>query len=217
MAGIAAGLIILATPRFCAALAAIPGDPILDRIALNEPVSIAELTIAEASRHRMLHFVESAKAWSDLSIIHLARWTSFESGSSQGEILLSRSLDEAEMSVQLEPANGFSTARCAYLLVLKGEKLDKAATLLSRSLNDAPRDPRLSYMRIWLATALREKFSQFEHGALNAEIVEAYRRQPWDLIRLAKQAGIAPIIDRALEDNQAEQSAFRANLAGIQG
>ena len=215
-----AGLVFLAgavllvggVPRTIAALAMLPGGPVLSEIQNLRPVGRDDLEILIASQRRGLRFGESGRKWTDLGLAQLL--LAREQGVPGGIKLemVSPAIVSLKTGVALAPANPFAWTRLAYAHSLTMGPSSTMASALRMAMLTARYEPRLLFIRLELCLRSWSFFRTDDHELVFQQVRLAWRKNRKQLVALAVKTGQVNVVRAALLGSRKDLSAFEKRL-----
>ena len=195
---LAVTLLSQAVPRTLAALASMPGDPVLSRIQTGQPVDNEALEALIDSRRRALDWIESGRLYTDLGLAQLMLAQARDGGGTFEEPLLTEAIGSLRKGLALAPARPHAWTRLAYAELAAGRPLEQVARALEMALITAPYEPRLLFPRLELCLLAWPGLSEQTVKRAHEQIRIAWTRDPNRLVALAHSSGRANIVRSAL-------------------
>ena len=174
-------LLVGGVPRTIAALATLPGGPVLHEIQSLRPAGRDDLEILIASQRRGLRFGESGRKWTDLGLAQLL--LAREQGVSGGITveMVSPAIASLKTGLALAPANPFAWTRLAYAQSLITGPSRSVASSLRMALLTARYEPRLLFIRLELCL---RSWSFFNRSAWpGGKTASGWWTWPWRRVR----------------------------------
>ena len=173
-----AGAVLLGTavPRTIAAIAMIPGKPVLREIQNLRAVPRDRLGILIAAQRRGLRFGESGRKWTDLGLAQLllARGDGMQGG--VGKEMLFQAIASLRTGLALAPANPFVWTRLAYAQSLMTGPSPSVASALRMAMLTARYEPRLLFIRLELCLRSWPYFRTDDHELVFQQVRLAWRK-----------------------------------------
>ncbi|MBL6952719.1 MAG: hypothetical protein ISR50_08800 [Alphaproteobacteria bacterium] len=211
--GLGLALLWLATPRTMAAFLSLPGDPVLQAMQTDGPVTSDDLRGFIASRENALAWIDAGRTWTDLSLgyLRLAGQTGDDGTSASNYLEISAKALKTGLSKA--PANPYAWARLSYLdLRLEGAGRD-AKNSLNLSLFTGPYERLLAESRIEYALAVWYELTVTQQALVHDQIVFLDRFDRRRLLGIIRQNRNAKVIAlTALAPYPERQAAVRAAL-----
>ncbi len=215
-----AGLVFLAgavllvggVPRTIAALAMLPGGPVLSEIQNLRPVGRDDLEILIASQRRGLRFGESGRKRTDLGLAQLLLARE-QAGLGGIKIeMVSQAIASLKTGLALAPANPFAWTRLAYAQSLMTGPSPSVASALRMALLTARYEPRLLFIRLELCLRSWSYFKPEDRELVFQQVRLAWRKNGKRLVELAVKMGQVNVVRAALLRSRKDLSAFEKRL-----
>ena len=205
-------LLVGAVPRTIAALAMLPGGPVLREIQNLRPVGRDDLEILIASQRRGLRFGESGRKWTDLGLAQLllAREQGVRGGIKIE--MVSQAIASLETGLAPAPANPFAWTRLAYAHSLMTGPSPSVASALHMALLTARYEPRLLFIRLELCLGSWSFFRTDNHELVFQQVRLAWRKNGKRLVDMAVKTGQVNVVRAALLRSRKDLSAFEKRL-----
>ncbi len=209
---VGAVLLVGGVPRTIAALAMLPGGPVLSEIQNLRPVGRDDLEILIASQRRGLRFGESGRKWTDLGLAQLllAREQGVRGGIKVE--MVSQAIASLKTGLALAPANPFAWTRLAYAQSLMTGPSPSVASALRMALLTARYEPRLLFIRLELCLRSWSYFRTGDHELVFQQVRLAWRRSHKRLVDVAVKTGQVNVVRAALLRSRKDLSAFEKRL-----
>lgn len=195
---LAMALLAQAVPRTLAALASLPGDPVLTRIQSGLSVDSAALEALIDSRRRALDWVQSGRLYTDLGLAQLMLAQARGGGDDFERTLLAEAIESLRKGLALAPARPHAWTRLAYAELAAGKPLESVARALEMALITAPYEPGLLFPRLELCLLVWPALSEQTSKRAYEQIRIAWTRDPNRLVGLARSSGRVNIVRSAL-------------------
>ncbi len=215
-----AGLVFLAgavllvggVPRTIAALAVLPGGPVLREIQNLRPVGRDDLEILVASQRRGLRFGESGRKWTDLGLAQLL--LAREQGVPGGIKIemVSPAIASLKTGLALAPANPFAWTRLAYAQSRMVGPSPSVVSALRMAMLTARYEPRLLFIRLELCFQSWSYFKPEDRELVFQQIRLAWRKKGKQLVALAVKTGQVNVVRAALLRSRKDLSMFEKRL-----
>ena len=178
-AGLAAFLLAAAAPRLLAALAMLPGDPVLAEIEDGKPVDAADLAAVIVGRQEARRYVADPRLNTDIALAQLLLVEQQAPGDAERRALVDQAVDQLRLGLASAPANGFAWARLAHALSLQGGRDATALAAWRQSIAAAPAEPKL--------VAWRAQFANRRQAMLDPSDIRLLTLQLQLALRFRKQ------------------------------
>ncbi len=205
-------LLVGAVPRTIAALAMLPGAPVLREIQNLRPVERDSLDILIASQRRGLRFGESGRKWTDLGLAQLLLAREQGVQEAIGKETVSRAVATLKAGLALAPANPFAWTRLAYAQSLLTGPSPSVASALRMALLTARYEPRLLFIRLELCLQSWSYFKTGDRELIFQQVRLAWSKNPERLVDLAVRTGGVNVVRAALLRSRKDLSAFEKRL-----
>ena len=207
-----AALLVGGVPRTIAALAMLPGGPVLREIQNLRPVGRDDLEILIASQRRGLRFGESGRKWTDLGLAQLllAREQGVRGGIKIE--MVSQAIVSLKTGLALAPANPFAWTRLAYAQSLTMGPSPSVAWDLRMALLTARYEPRLLFIRLELCLRSWSFFKPEDRELVFQQVRLAWRKNRKRLVDVAVKTGQVNVVRAALLGSRKDLSAFEKRL-----
>lgn len=191
-------LVILAVPRFLAALVAIPGDTVQFGLTRGQPVADDVLRLLIENRTEALRWLDDPAYYRDIGTA--ATFLAFHRGFADpsSTLLLEKSDMALRSSLRLAPVDPGAWARLAYAHQLLGAPASQVAADLRASLQTGSFDPGLLESRLRIAVALWSKFEADDRTALMEQFRVLWRHDAEALARISLNPTAYSVIIQAL-------------------
>ncbi len=205
-------MLVGAVPRTIAALAMLPGGPVLSEIQNLRLVGRDDLEILIASQRRGLRFGESGRRWTDFGLAQLllARQQGVP-----GEIkieMVSQAIAYLKTGLALAPANPFAWTRLAYAQSLMMGLSPSVASALRMAMLTARYEPRLLFIRLELCFQSWFYFKPEDRELVFQQVRLAWRKNGKRLVDMAVKTGQVNVVRAALLRSRKDLSAFEKRL-----
>ncbi len=207
-----AALLVGGVPRTVAALAMLPGGPVLREIQNLRPVGRDDLEILIASQRRGLRFGESGRKWTDLGLAQLllAREQGVPGGI-KGEMVFP-AVVSLKTGLARAPANPFAWTRLAYAQSLMTGPSPSVASALRMAMLTARYEPRLLFIRLELCLRSWSFFKTGDHELVFQQVRLAWRKNGKRVVDMAVETGQVNVVRGALLRSRKDLSAFEKRL-----
>ena len=205
-------LLVGGVPRTIAALATLPGGPVLHEIQSLRPAGRDDLEILIASQRRGLRFGASGRKWTDLGLAQLL--LAREQGVSGGITveMVSPAIASLKTGLALAPANPFAWTRLAYAQSLITGPSRSVASSLRMALLTARYEPRLLFIRLELCLRSWSFFKSDGHELVFQQVRLAWRKNGKRLVDLAVETGQVNVVRAALLGSRKDLSSLEKRL-----
>src|SRR5262249_45656376 len=143
-AGLAAFLLAAGVPRLLAALAMLPGDPVLAEVEDGKTVDATALALLIDGRQEARRYVADPRLNTDIALAELLQVDQQAMGDRERRALVDQAIDQLRLGLAAVPANSFAWARLAHALALQGGRNDAALAAWRLSIATAPAEPKLA-------------------------------------------------------------------------
>ncbi len=206
-------LLIGGVPRTIAALAVLPGGPVLREIQNLRPVGRDDLEILVASQRRGLRFGESGRKWTDLGLAQLL--LAREQGVPGGIKIemVSPAIASLKTGLALAPANPFAWTRLAYAQLLMMGPSPSVVSALRMAMLTARYEPRLLFIRLELCFQSWSYFKPEDRELVFQQIRLAWRKNGKRLVDMAVETGQVNVVRAALLRSRKDLLMFEKRLS----
>jgi len=205
--GLGIALLWLATPRTMAAFMNLPGDPVLQAMQTDQPVTSDDLRGFIISRENALAWIDAGRTWTDLSLGYLRLAGQTEDDGTGATNYLELSAKALKTGLSKAPANPYAWARMSYLdLRLEGAGVDARNSLIF-SLFTGPYERPLAESRVEYALAVWHELTVSQQALVQEQVVFLDRFDRWSLLGLIRQNLDAQVIALTALANEPERKA----------
>src|SRR5262245_30784258 len=153
-AGLAAFLLATGVPRLFAALAMLPGDPVLADIEDGKPVDAADVATMIDSRETARALIADPRLNLDIALGEMLRRGKAAEANPERGLLLDRAIVQLYRGLAEAPTNSFAWARLALALAQRDGPTRAALAAWRLSIATAPAEPKLTAWRARFAEPL---------------------------------------------------------------
>jgi hypothetical protein len=191
-------LIALGTPRLVAALALLPGDPLLAAVDGGESIDAAQISMLQSSRAQASAFVTSADIAIEQGMAELLAAEAVPEGSTQRRARLDQAIQSLREGLALGPRATFAWAKLAYALLLRDGTSPAAIDAWRMSIITAPAESRLVLWRAEFGADALQVLDAEDRARLVEQLRYAWRADPEALAQMARQRGLQLVLRRVL-------------------
>lgn len=188
----------LGAPRFLAALALLPGDPLLDAMRSDEPIDAGQISALASSREQARRFVAAPELDSEIGMAEVLRAERAPPASAERRAALDRAIESLQEGLARGPRATFVWAKLAYAIQMRDGMVKTAIDAWRLSIATAPAEPRLVLWRSEFGAAALPLLEVGDQGRLAEQMRYAWRFDREGLARLARDRGLQLVLRRVL-------------------
>jgi len=208
-------LISLAVPRFFAAIALAPGDPIFERIRARDGVVTDEdLRKLAQSRARAARWIDSANIWTEQGIAYRALARRAGLDGEEGRQLAERSLASTVKGLRLAPVDPYAWLRLADTVIRLDGPSPEAARYLMISAVTGPQERTIAVPRLRLALASWELLDEDARDIFRRQIGLHWAASGCALARDVIRSGTESVVAQILASDLDALTQFNDCLRG---
>jgi hypothetical protein len=190
--------IVLAIPRFVAAVSAIPGDAVRFELSAQNSVGDASLELLIDNRRLALQWVEDPSYLRDIGTAATLLSFRLQAADPSRNARLEESEEALLDGLRLAPVDPYSWTRLAYVRLQRGTDAKAVIVALRMSLLTGRYDPELTKFRLSLALPLWSLLAAEDRRVFMAQLRILWRDAPPDVAQLAADPPAYAIVIQAL-------------------
>ncbi len=191
-------LVALGAPRLLAALALLPGDPLLEAVQGDARLDDSQVSALLSSREQARRFISAAEIDFDIGMAELLRAGAAADDSPERQASLDRAIESLTEGLARAPRATFAWARLAYALLLREGMSRPAIDAWRMSILTAPAEARLVLWRTEFGAAALSLLDAEDQRRLAQQIRHAWRSDRESLARIGRERGLQLVLRRVL-------------------